>query len=377
MSENEKTKTKKTGGLAGVIAGQSAIATVGQGSGLNYRGYNIKDLAAYCVFEEVSYLLQYGNLPTQDELSQYKDKLKEARSLPNALQGVLEAIPAKTHPMDVLRTATSFLGNLEPEAEDKSDQDRVIIRLLGIFPSALLYWYHFHENNKRIDTQSEQNSIAGYFLEKLHQKAPTADEVAAMEASLILYAEHEFNASTFSARVCASTLSDMYSCVTAAIGVLRGPLHGGANEEAMRLIDSFASAEDAVKGVYQKLENKDLLMGFGHRVYGLGGDPRNAIIKEWSRKLGGDELIFKVSEAIEEVMKKEKPQLPPNADFYSASAYRFLNIPTDLFTPIFVMSRTSGWTAHVKEQRSNNKLIRPGSEYIGPEPRAFVKMEDR
>lgn len=375
MSEQEK--KKKIGGLAGVVAGESAIATIGQGSGLNYRGYNIKDLAAHCSFEEVAYLLQYEKLPNAAELEEYKNKLIKARVLPEALRLVLENIPSGTNPMDVMRSGASFLGTLEPEKDNRKNQDEIIIRLLGIFPSVLLYWYHFHNGGKKMDTESRQDTIAGYFLQKLHNQEPTADQLAAMQASLVLYAEHEFNASTFSARICASTLSDMYSCITAAVGVLRGPLHGGANEAAMRLIESYDSEEAAVKGVYEKLQQKELLMGFGHRVYGLGGDPRNAIIKEWSKKLGGDTVVFKVSEAIEGVMKKEKPQLPPNADFYSASTYRFLNIPTDLFTPIFVMSRTSGWSAHVKEQRANNKLIRPGSEYIGPQPRAFVKLEDR
>lgn len=381
MSENKASAStkKKTGGLAGVVAGESAIATVGQGSGLNYRGYNIKDLADNCQFEEVAYLLQFEKLPTVQELEDYKKKLKAARTLPAELKTVLENIPKDAHPMDVMRTGSSFLGAMEPEPHENrnAEQDKTIIRLLGIFPSILLYWYNFHNSNMQMDTESDEDTIAGYFLEKLHHKKPSDEHRAAMHASLILYAEHEFNASTFAARICASTLSGMHSCVTAAVGVLRGPLHGGANEEAMRLIDSFDSVDAAVKGIHEKLEQKQLLMGFGHRVYGLGGDPRNPIIKEWSKKLGGDQLIFKVSEAIEEVMKKEKPQLPPNADFYSASAYRFLNIPTDLFTPIFVISRTTGWTAHVKEQRANNKLIRPGSEYVGPEPRDFVKIEDR
>jgi 2-methylcitrate synthase len=369
--------TTKTGGLAGVSAGQTAICTVGKGNGLNYRGYSIEDLSANAEFEEVAYLLQYGELPKADELKTYRDELIKARALPDSLKTVLENIPADANPMDVMRTGCSFLGTLEGEATDFSDQDRVITRLLGIFPSILLYWHNFVKDGSKMSTESSQDSIGGYFLEKLHGKAPTSEEIACMHTSLILYAEHEFNASTFASRICASTMSDMFSCVTTGIGVLRGPLHGGANEAAMRLIDSFDTPENAVKGVYEMLEKKTLLMGFGHRVYGLGGDPRNALIKEWSKKLGGDTATFKISEAIEEVMKKEKPQLPPNADFYSASAYRFLNIPTDYFTPIFIMSRTTGWTAHVKEQRGNNKLIRPSAEYIGVEPREFVKIENR
>lgn len=367
---------KKTGGLAGVVAGESAICTVGQGNGLNYRGYNINDLAQNCEFEEVAYLLCFDELPNKNELDNFKISLQENRALPKELRSVLRKIPKNAHPMDVMRTGCSFLGTIEPELDFKN-QDRVIKRLLGIFPSILLYWYHYAFNGKKMDTKSSQDSIGGYFLEKLKEKEPSVDEIKTMHVSLILYAEHEFNASTFAARICASTLSDMYSAITTGISVLRGPLHGGANEAAMRLIDSFDSVESAIKGVHEKLANKELLMGFGHRVYGLGGDPRNAIIKQYSKKLGGESLTFKISEAIENVMKEQKPQLPPNADFYSASAYRFLGIPTDFFTPIFIMSRTTGWSAHVKEQRANNKLIRPGSEYIGVEPREFVKLQDR
>lgn len=368
---------KKTGGLAGVVAGKSAICTVGQGSGLNYYGYSIEDLSANCTFEEVAYLLQYGKLPKKDELESFTKEVASYRDLPKELRSILRNIPKGTHPMDVMRTGCSALGTLEPETSDFSDQDRVIKRLLGIFPSILLYWHHYVNSGKKMDTNSTQESIAGYFLEKLHNKKPNTEAINCMHASLILYAEHEFNASTFAARICASTLSDMFSCITTGIGVLRGPLHGGANEAAMKLIDSYKSVDEAVEGTHDKLKNKVLLMGFGHRVYGVGGDPRNAIIKEWSRRLGGDTLTFKVSEAIENVMKQEKPQLPPNADFYSASAYKFLDIPTDYFTPIFIMSRTTGWAAHVKEQRSDNKLIRPGSQYTGPKAREFVKLEER
>jgi len=368
---------KKTGGLAGIIAGESAICTVGQGSGLNYRGYSIEDLAAHATFEEVVYLLQYGELPNLTTLETYKKKLIAARSLPEKLKTILENIPKDAHPMDVMRTGCSALGTLEPEHDFKKEQDRVIIRLLGIFPSILLYWHHFHNNGIKLDTESNEDTIAGYFLEKLHKKSPKEDEKRCMHVSLILYAEHEFNASTFAARICASTLSDTYSTITTGISVLRGPLHGGANEAAMKLIDSFANEEEATKGVYKMLKNKQLLMGFGHRVYGLGGDPRSPIIKSWSKKLGGNTPTFRISEMIEAIMKKEKPQLPTNADFFSASAYRFLNIPTDYFTPVFIMSRTSGWAAHVKEQRANNKLIRPSSEYTGPNNRAYVALDKR
>jgi 2-methylcitrate synthase len=369
--------SEKTGGLAGVVAGESAVCTVGQGSGLNYRGYSIEDLAENATFEEVAFLLQFEELPNIDELKNYKKRLIKARVLPDALKKTLENIPKDAHPMDVMRTGCSALGTLEPEYDFLKEQDDVIIRLLGIFPSILLYWHHFHNSGKKLDTTSDEDTIAGYFLEKLHGKTPGDDARNCMQASLILYAEHEFNASTFAARICASTLSDTYSCITTGISVLRGPLHGGANEAAMRLIDSFDSVEDAIKGVYDILGEKKLLMGFGHRVYGQDGDPRSPIIKSWSKKLGGDTEIFKKSEAIEAVMKKEKPQLPTNADFFSASAYRFLEIPTDYFTPVFIMSRTSGWAAHVKEQRANNKLIRPSSQYTGVDNRDYIKIEDR
>ncbi len=368
---------KKTGGLAGVIAGQSAICTCGLGNGLNYYGYSIEELAQNAEFEEIAYLLQFGELPNAKELENYKEKIIAQRALSENLKSVLKAIPKEVHPMNLMQTAVAALGALEGENEDFSDQDEKIIRLLGILPSVLCYWHHYVNFGKEIDFDSKQTSIAGYFLEKLKLEAPKEDFIKAMQCSLILYAEHEFNASTFTARICASTKSDIFSAVAAAIGALRGPLHGGANEAAMHLIESFKSVEDAIKGVNEKLENKELLMGFGHRVYGLGGDPRNALIKVWSKHLGGDDLLFKISEAIEALMKEKRPSLPPNADFYSASAYHFMGIPTEYFTPIFIMSRVSGWCAHIKEQRANNKLIRPSSEYIGVEPRKFVKIQDR
>ncbi|KAA6225032.1 MULTISPECIES: citrate/2-methylcitrate synthase [unclassified Campylobacter] len=368
---------KKTGGLAGIIAGESAICTCGLGNGLNYYGYNIEDLAQNAEFEEIAFLLQYGELPKKDELKAYKEKIIKHRALSENLKAILRAIPKDTHPMNLMQTAVSALGALESEKDDFSDQDDKIIRLLGVLPSVLCYWHHYVNSGKEIDFNSQQDSIAGYFLERLELKEPKADFVKAMHCSLILYAEHEFNASTFTARVCASTKSDIFSAVAAAIGALRGPLHGGANEAAMGLISSFKNEEEAISGVNQKLENKELLMGFGHRVYGLGGDPRNALIKVWSKRLGGDTMLFKISEAIEYLMKEKRPSLPPNADFYSASAYHFMGIPTPYFTPIFIMSRVSGWCAHIKEQRANNKLIRPSSEYIGPKPRSFVAIDKR
>ncbi|PAF46440.1 2-methylcitrate synthase [Helicobacter sp. 12S02634-8] len=374
----ENTQKKKVGGLAGIVAGKSAICTVGTGHGLNYRGYDIQDLAMEAEFEEVAYLLLFGTLPKKSELEIFKHKLQAARHLEPSLQEVLKLIPKDSHPMDMMKTACAMLGCLEKEKPDFSNQKDIAIRLLGVFPSILTFWHHYHHNNISIDTQSQEESIAGYFLEKLHQKPPKKLWTQAMQASLILYAEHEFNASTFTARIVTSTLSDIYSSITAAIGALRGPLHGGANEAAMELISEFSSPEEATKGILSKLESKAKIMGFGHRVY-VNNDPRNVIIKQWSKRLAqdvGNTTIFPISEAIEKVMWEEK-KLFPNLDFYSASAYHFMGIPTAYFTPIFIMSRTSGWLAHIFEQRSDNKLIRPTSEYIGPSNRAYIHINNR
>lgn len=368
---------KKTGGLAGIVAGETKISAAGGAHTLEYRGYSIYELAEQAEFEEVAYLLLYGELPSARALKHYKGNLRNQRELPSALKAVLELIPKDAHPMDVMRTATSFLGNLEPEAKIH-DQVAVTNRLLAVYPAVLAYWWHFSHNGKRIDCITEAEGIADHFLMLLHGKVPSDLHKRAMNVSLILYAEHEFNASTFTARTITSTMSDIYSSVTGAIGALRGPLHGGANEAAMELIEKYKSPEDAVAGVKKMMAEKQLIMGFGHRVY-TEADPRNVVIKAWSKKLAkdsGNTTLYPVSEAIEKLMWDEK-HLFPNLDFYSASVYHFMGIPTAMFTPIFVMSRVSGWAAHIFEQRSNNKLIRPSADYTGPETRAFVPVAQR
>jgi len=374
-------EAKKLGGagLRGQVAGETALCTVGKtGTGLTYRGYDITDLADNAQFEEVAYLLLRGKLPNQAELDAYKAKLKSLRTLPDALKLVLEQIPKDAHPMDVMRTGCSMLGNLETE-QDFSEQDDKIDRMLATFPAIITYWYRFAHEGVRIDTaNTESDSIGGVFLELLHGKKPSELHEQVMNVSLILYAEHEFNASTFAARVCASTLSDIHSCVTGAIGSLRGPLHGGANEAAMELIQKFQTPEEAEAGLMGMLERKEKIMGFGHAIYSES-DPRNAIIKKWSEKLAkevDDTVLYPVSVRCEEVMWREK-KLFCNADFFHASAYHFMGIPTELFTPIFVMSRVSGWTAHVKEQRANNRIIRPSAEYTGPEHQDWLPIGER
>ena len=365
-------------GLRGQTVGSTEIATVGkEGVGLTYRGYSIEELATQAAFEEVAYLLIHGVLPAQAELDSFRLRLKQKRPVPEALRKVLELIPADAHPMDVLRTACSFLGSLEPESSFSLQKD-IAERLLAVFPSALAYWHHFSRRGERITTDDDANSLAGHYLTLLHGDAPSEISRRALDVSLILYAEHEFNASTFACRVCAATLSDLYSCITAGIGTLRGPLHGGANEAAMALVQRFKTRKEARAAVLEILANKQKIMGFGHAVY-KHSDPRNAIIKECSKRLSPsapDGYLFEVSDEIEAVMKEEK-NLFANADFFSATAYHFLGIPTAHFTPIFVMARTAGWAAHIQEQRANNKLIRPNAEYVGPEPRPFVPIEKR
>ena len=371
-------QSRKTGGLAGVTAGETAIATVGkEGVGLTYRGYSIHDLAEHTTFEETAYLLIHGKLPTQTELDSYKKQLMGLRGLSNGLKTVLEQVPGDAHPMDVLRTGCSALGTMESE-NSKNDSSHIADRLTACLGSMLLYWHHFHTNGKQIDVETNDETTAGHFLHLLHGKPPDELKRRAVDVSLILYAEHEFNASTFAARVAASTLSDFYSAIVGAIGTLRGPLHGGANEAAMELIEQFQTPDEAENAILDMLEQKQLIMGFGHRVYKIS-DPRSDIIKGWAQKLadaGGDRLLYEVSERIEGVMWREK-KLFPNLDFYSASAYHLCGIPTPMFTPIFVMSRITGWAAHVIEQRADNRLIRPRAEYIGPEPKSFVAIEER
>ncbi|GGY85502.1 bifunctional 2-methylcitrate synthase/citrate synthase [Marinobacter zhanjiangensis] len=373
-------EAKKLGGagLRGQVAGETALCTVGQsGAGLTYRGYEIADLAEKAQFEEIAYLLLRGKLPNRQELDSYKQKLQSLRGLPDALKAVLEQIPKDAHPMDVMRTGCSMLGNLETE-QDFSEQDDKIDRMLAAFPSIITYWYRFAHEGVRIETESDVDSIGGHFLELLLGEKPNELHEKVMNVSLILYAEHEFNASTFTARVCASTLSDIHSCVTGAIGTLRGPLHGGANEAAMALIQKWQTPDEAEEGLLGMLERKEKIMGFGHAIY-KESDPRNAIIKQWSKKLAeevGDTVLYPVSERCEEVMWREK-KLFCNADFFHASAYHFMGIPTELFTPIFVMSRVSGWTAHVKEQRENNRIIRPSADYTGPADSKWVPIDER
>ncbi|MBM4860914.1 2-methylcitrate synthase [Vibrio parahaemolyticus] len=366
-------------GLRGQSAGSTALCTVGKtGTGLTYRGYDITDLANNAQFEEVVHLLLRGHLPNQQELDAYKTHLLSLRGLPTELKQALELIPASAHPMDVMRTGCSVLGNLEQEMSF-DEQLQATERMLALFPAIICYWYRFSNDGVRIDTEDQtEDCIGGYFLRLLTDKEPSALHKQVMHCSLILYAEHEFNASTFAARVCASTLSDIHSCITAAIGTLRGPLHGGANEAAMEMIEDWQTPDEAEANIMQMLANKDKIMGFGHAIY-RESDPRNALIKRWSEELSkhvGDTHLYAVSERVESVMKREKG-LFCNADFFHASAYHFMDIPTKLFTPIFVMSRLTGWAAHVYEQRANNRIIRPSADYTGPDHQEWVPIENR
>ncbi|MFT4887261.1 MAG: 2-methylcitrate synthase [Pseudohongiellaceae bacterium] len=365
-------------GLRGQSAGFTRLCTVGKsGSGLTYCGYDIAELAKNATFEEVAYLLYNSELPTKIQLDQYLTKLKGLRALPDALKTVLENIPASAHPMDVMRTGISMLGNLETEMSFDEQHDAAD-RMIAIMPSIMCYWYKFSHDGVRIETVTDDESVAGHFLHMLRGEKPNEMHQRVMDVSLILYAEHEFNASTFTARVCASTLSDLHSCVTGAIGTLRGPLHGGANEAAMDMIENWKSPAQARENILGMLERKDKIMGFGHAIYSES-DPRNVIIKQWAEKLShevGDTTLYPVSVEVEKVMWEEK-KLFCNADFFHASAYNFMGIPTKLFTPIFVCSRVTGWTAHVIEQRSNNRIIRPSADYVGPDSRSWVDITER